>query len=310
MWDKNKQSGFTIVELLIVIVVIGIIAAITIVAYSGIQARAQVAAVSSGLEQAAKKLALYAVDSNAYPPDLATVGVNNTTGTIYQYSVNNSITPQTYCVTATNGSTSYSISSTITNPIVGGCAGHGLSGVSAVTNLMTNPEAISSGVGWYSNVGTVHTVTKGVSVTGNPSGITTAARSQLVSGQTSSQVLSMYNIDGMDNSATPRSISVWIYVNTTGYQSTIYGTGNPGTTTTVPLLAAGWALVKTAAPLTGNAILAVGKISGNADPADYAYATGSIVVAGSKNYNFADGNSPNWVWNGAPNASTSTGPLL
>lgn len=37
---KNK-NGFTIVELLIVIVVIGILAAITIVAYNGIQNRAQ-----------------------------------------------------------------------------------------------------------------------------------------------------------------------------------------------------------------------------------------------------------------------------
>jgi len=243
-------------------------------------------------------------------PDLTTAGINNTSGTAYQYSVNNSITPQTYCVTATDGSTSYSISSTITNPIVGGCAGHGLSGVSAVTNLMTNPEAISGGVGWYPNVGTVHTVTKGVVITGNPSGITTAARSQLVSGQTNPQVLSMYNIDGMDNSATPRSISVWVYANTSGYQSTIYGTGNPGTITTVPQQASGWTLVKTSAPLTGNAILYVAKTSGNADPADYAYATGSIVVAGSKTYNFADGNSPNWAWNGAPNASTSTGLLL
>jgi prepilin-type N-terminal cleavage/methylation domain-containing protein len=35
--SKQKQRGFTIVELLIVIVVIGILAAITIVAYNGIQ---------------------------------------------------------------------------------------------------------------------------------------------------------------------------------------------------------------------------------------------------------------------------------
>jgi prepilin-type N-terminal cleavage/methylation domain-containing protein len=39
---NRKQTGFTIVELLIVIVVIGILAAITIVAYNGIQERARV----------------------------------------------------------------------------------------------------------------------------------------------------------------------------------------------------------------------------------------------------------------------------
>ena len=38
---KKTKSGFTIVELLIVIVVIGILAAITIVAYNGIQSRAR-----------------------------------------------------------------------------------------------------------------------------------------------------------------------------------------------------------------------------------------------------------------------------
>ena len=39
VWAQ-KQTGFTIVELLIVIVVIGILAAITIVAYNGVQQRA------------------------------------------------------------------------------------------------------------------------------------------------------------------------------------------------------------------------------------------------------------------------------
>lgn len=41
MLIRNRREGFTIVELLIVIVVIGILAAITIVAYNGIQERAQ-----------------------------------------------------------------------------------------------------------------------------------------------------------------------------------------------------------------------------------------------------------------------------
>lgn len=40
-WAKQKQTGFTIVELLIVVVVIAILASITIVAYNGVQTRAQ-----------------------------------------------------------------------------------------------------------------------------------------------------------------------------------------------------------------------------------------------------------------------------
>ena len=52
MWARQKQSqpqGFTIVELLIVIVVIGILAAITIVAFNGVRDRSQWARVQSEL---------------------------------------------------------------------------------------------------------------------------------------------------------------------------------------------------------------------------------------------------------------------
>lgn len=48
----SKQIGFTIVELLIVIVVIAILAAITIVAYTGIQNRAAGTVLQSDLRQA------------------------------------------------------------------------------------------------------------------------------------------------------------------------------------------------------------------------------------------------------------------
>jgi prepilin-type N-terminal cleavage/methylation domain-containing protein len=49
MLPSSTQKGFTIVELLIVVVVIAILAAITIVSYNGIQARAQQAKIDSDL---------------------------------------------------------------------------------------------------------------------------------------------------------------------------------------------------------------------------------------------------------------------
>lgn len=51
---KRKQYGFTIVELLIVIVIIAILAAITIVAYNGIQQRAQDSKVLNAAQQLQK----------------------------------------------------------------------------------------------------------------------------------------------------------------------------------------------------------------------------------------------------------------
>lgn len=64
-----SRRGFTIVELLIVIVVIAILAAIGVTAYTGIQNRARDAAISSKEAQVKKKLALYNVDNQRYPSD-------------------------------------------------------------------------------------------------------------------------------------------------------------------------------------------------------------------------------------------------
>ena len=63
----KTKSGFTIVELLIVIVVIGILAAITIVAYNGIQQRAHNSQTASAVKQYYQALMAYRVDHDTYP---------------------------------------------------------------------------------------------------------------------------------------------------------------------------------------------------------------------------------------------------
>jgi general secretion pathway protein G len=68
MQIKNKQqAGFTIVELLIVIVVIGILAAITIVAYNGIQTRSRTTAVTADLRSIEKAMLMYRADYGKLP---------------------------------------------------------------------------------------------------------------------------------------------------------------------------------------------------------------------------------------------------
>lgn len=64
----SNQRGFTIVELLIVIVVIAILAAISIVAYNGIQNRANDTTIINDLANIKKKIELYKIDnSDLYP---------------------------------------------------------------------------------------------------------------------------------------------------------------------------------------------------------------------------------------------------
>jgi general secretion pathway protein G len=68
MWEKQKhQAGFTIVELLIVIVVIGILAAISITAYNGVQQRARDAQRIDAIAKIRKGLEAYRAINGAYP---------------------------------------------------------------------------------------------------------------------------------------------------------------------------------------------------------------------------------------------------
>lgn len=61
MHNGRAQSGFTIVELLIVVVVIAILAAITVVAYTGIQNSTRNSRVMSEIKQVAQLVEAYNV---------------------------------------------------------------------------------------------------------------------------------------------------------------------------------------------------------------------------------------------------------
>ena len=80
---KTTKQGFTIVELLIVVVVIAILAAITIVAYNGITNDAETSALKSDLSTAAKKLQVAKINGDGtFPvsPDFIPAGLTYSSG--------------------------------------------------------------------------------------------------------------------------------------------------------------------------------------------------------------------------------------
>lgn len=107
-WAR-KQTGFTIVELLIVVVVIAILAAITIVAYTGIRERATASRVTSTLANVTKKVQSIKVtdDSESYPTTLANAGLPSDVAAQVSYYPNNDIRPAQFCVQTVEGTKTY-----------------------------------------------------------------------------------------------------------------------------------------------------------------------------------------------------------
>lgn len=116
----STHSGFTIVELLIVVVVIAILAAITIVAYNGITANAKESALKADLNTTAKKVGLTQAETGSYPSSKP-AGLPDT----IQYSQTSS--GQGFCATASKDGKAFHITQDGTIQS-GACAGHTIAG--------------------------------------------------------------------------------------------------------------------------------------------------------------------------------------
>ena len=94
----KKSSAFTIVELLIVVVVIAILAAITIVSYNGITKSAKEIALKSDLRNAATQLELTRATTSSYPTSKDSLKFSKGTETAYSGGGN------TFCLQVSNPS--------------------------------------------------------------------------------------------------------------------------------------------------------------------------------------------------------------
>lgn len=103
MRPPTKQyPGFTLVELMIVIIVIGILTAISIVSYNGIQDRAHKVALMSDLENSSSEFELYMRSNSAYPTTMPT-STQVSTGNVLQMTNTGDV--NAYCINGytTNG---------------------------------------------------------------------------------------------------------------------------------------------------------------------------------------------------------------
>jgi prepilin-type N-terminal cleavage/methylation domain-containing protein len=295
-----KREGFTIVELLIVIVVIGILAAITIVSFNGVTSRANAASLQSDLESDSKLLAQDAVlsGSDTFPSSLAAAnqgkGITASSGTTLQYNQMGT----DYCLTGVKGTAIYHVSPS---------AGTG-SGGCTITNLFTNPNLETNATNWSNNAmytglrtqingSYVFQATRNTATSATAIYISTTTPIAVTPGMT--YTASATVTSSVDTSA----LSLRLRLNNT---TTDFAVGSaPSITAGVPTR-----LTVSGVVPSGTTSASIAMYSATGAVNDVQTVDNVMFTVGTYAYTYADGSTAGWSWSGTTNGSTSSGPSL
>lgn len=311
---KRNQVGFTIVELLIVIVVIAILAAITIVAYNGIQNRAKASSAQTAAAQAGKRIMQFSIESgtDTFPANQAAFdGLNISSGSAsFQYTANNPTNPRQFCVTATVQDVSFFMNNTSqTSPVRGGCPGHGQAGVAAVTNLSVNPRLAVNSSGYFSQ--TPLNSLQGRAPASGQNNEATYSVSTSVAGQLRIQFLGSA-IPVVAGEQIRIAYDLYSSVAFSGLSTEVQFNGTTWQGFAAGAVSVGWGRYSSivTAPANATSITMAQVLSPSSGvPASANFnITNIMITRGLQTYQMSDGESQNWVWNGTRYNSSSTGP--
>jgi prepilin-type N-terminal cleavage/methylation domain-containing protein len=300
---NGTANGFTIVELLIVIVVIGILAAITIVAYNGVSNRAKVANAQSDLEGTVKiaENARAIAGTNVYPSSLTGVDTDVT------YTANAAALGG-YCATEVVGSVTYMVTATNTVPHIGpGCT---------TTNIVTNPsfENASAGIttGWVNGANaSISSTSANGAANGTYAGlvthINTTAGNAYIAIPMTTVVGKQYAL-----SFAIKSVSASIPALTSSIHNTTVGGSAPGDASSISITPTA-AFTRYTTTWTAESTTTYFDIDISGTTAAQTYAIDSVMATEGNNAgSYVDPLTvPTiWTWSGTVGASTSSGPAF
>lgn len=135
----NTHEGFTIVELLIVVVVISILAAITVVSYVGFQERAKRSSIQADMKNFSTKIEIARVESSdSLYPSIPTISTDiHATKSVYAANTNN----WWYCVSPDRSQYAIGVRYSGASGYIQSSA----SGLETVTNVGDSPTCNKAG---------------------------------------------------------------------------------------------------------------------------------------------------------------------
>lgn len=172
-----------------------------------------------------------------------------------------------------------------------------------ITNLVTNPSLETNTTGWASFFTTM-------------SRSSTQAKFGTYSLRSSSPGTDVHgvNYERTVTAGVTYTFSAWVYRPSTSqdvnFKILLAGAAYPNTQTTPATIPANtwtWLTLTATASASGTASFIVLTDQTTTSSGHIFYTDGAMITEGSTVYNYADGNSTNWTWDGTANLSTSTG---